>query len=150
MISQRCSKALHILDRFHIVANMNKALDEVRAAESRKMAQEGYEPLLKKSRWCVLKRKENRHCSPAGPSARSAPLQPADGAGLPPERGLSAVLDLQLAQMGRHVPGFLVRPNDAVSHRADEEDRPTLRAHRALLINYLKAKKQFSSGGIQG
>jgi transposase len=35
---------------------MNKALDEVRAAESRKMAQEGYPPLLKKSRWCVVPR----------------------------------------------------------------------------------------------
>jgi hypothetical protein len=46
-------------DRFHIVAKMNKALDEVRAAESRQMAREGHEPLLKKSRWCVLKRKEN-------------------------------------------------------------------------------------------
>jgi len=59
VIRQQCSRALHILDRFHIVAKMNKALDEVRAAESRKMAQEGYEPLLKKSRWCVLKRKAN-------------------------------------------------------------------------------------------
>jgi transposase len=38
---------------------MNKALDEVRAAESRQMAQDGHQPLLKKSRWCVLKRKEN-------------------------------------------------------------------------------------------
>ena len=36
-----------------------KALDEVRAGESRKMAQEGYPPLLKKSRWCGLKRKQN-------------------------------------------------------------------------------------------
>src|SRR5271169_4969903 len=59
VIRQKCSQALHILDRFHIVAKMNKALDEVRAAESRHMAQEGHEPLLKKSRWCVLKRKEN-------------------------------------------------------------------------------------------
>jgi transposase len=38
---------------------MNKALDEVRAAEARKMAQDGHQPLLKKTRWCVLKRKEN-------------------------------------------------------------------------------------------
>lgn len=38
---------------------MNKALDEVRAAETRKMALEGHESQLKKSRWCVLKRKEN-------------------------------------------------------------------------------------------
>ncbi len=49
----------HILDRFHIVAQMNKALDDIRAAESRQMAQDGYQPLLNKTRWCVLKRKEN-------------------------------------------------------------------------------------------
>ena len=59
VIRQKCSQALHILDRFHVVAKMNKALDEVRAAESRRMAQAGYQPVLKKSRWCVLKRKEN-------------------------------------------------------------------------------------------
>ena len=45
VIRENCSQALHILDRFHIVAKMNKALDEVRAAESRTMAQEGHEPL---------------------------------------------------------------------------------------------------------
>jgi len=50
---------LHILDRFHIVAKMNKALDEVRAGESRRMASEGQTPLLKKSRWLLLKREEN-------------------------------------------------------------------------------------------
>jgi transposase len=50
---------LNILDRFHIVAKMNEALDDVSAAESRKLAQDGHEPILKKSRWCVLKRKTN-------------------------------------------------------------------------------------------
>jgi transposase len=59
VIRAKCSQALHILDRFHIVAKMNKALDEVRAAETRQMARDGHAPLLKKSRWCVLKRKEN-------------------------------------------------------------------------------------------
>ena len=38
---------------------MNKALDEVRAGESRRMASEGRTPLLKKSRWPLLKREEN-------------------------------------------------------------------------------------------
>src|SRR5207245_2354846 len=52
-------EALHILDRFHIVAKMNKALDEVRAGESRRMATEGRLPVLKKSRWLLLKREEN-------------------------------------------------------------------------------------------
>jgi transposase len=37
VIREKCSEALHILDRFHIVAKMNKALDEVRAEETRRM-----------------------------------------------------------------------------------------------------------------
>ena len=59
VIREKCSEALHILDRFHIVAKMNKALDEVRAGESRRMASEGRTPLLKKSRRLLLKREEN-------------------------------------------------------------------------------------------
>ena len=58
-IGENCSLALHILDRFHIVAKMNLALDEVRATETRRLAQAGYLPVLRKSRWCVLKRQEN-------------------------------------------------------------------------------------------
>jgi len=38
---------------------MNKALDEVRAGESRRMAREEFVPVLKKSRWLLLKREEN-------------------------------------------------------------------------------------------
>jgi transposase len=59
VIRQQCSQALHILDRFHIVAKMNEALDDVRAEEARRMRQEGYRPVLKKSRWLLLKRKHN-------------------------------------------------------------------------------------------
>ena len=33
VIREKCSEALHILDRFHIVAKMNKALDEIRAGD---------------------------------------------------------------------------------------------------------------------
>ena len=50
---------LHILDRFHIVANMNKALDNVRADETARMKREGLDPVLKKSRWLSLRRSEN-------------------------------------------------------------------------------------------
>ena len=48
VIRQKCSQALHILDRFHIVAKMNDALDDVRAGESRRMYRDGYEPVLAK------------------------------------------------------------------------------------------------------
>src|ERR1700689_11786 len=59
VIREKCSDALHILDRFHIVAKMNKALDEVRSGESRRLASDGFAPVLKKSRWLLLKREEN-------------------------------------------------------------------------------------------
>ena len=58
LIRERCSEALHVLDRFHIVSNMNKALDRVRAEESGRMQREGRNPILKKSRWLLLKRSE--------------------------------------------------------------------------------------------
>ena len=59
LIERNCPQALNILDRFHVVAKMNKAIDEVRAGEARRLVRDGYEPVLKKSRWCLLKRKEN-------------------------------------------------------------------------------------------
>ena len=59
VIREKCSEALHILDRFHIVAKMNKALDEVRADETRRIKSDGRDPVLKKSRWLLLKRSEN-------------------------------------------------------------------------------------------
>lgn len=44
VIREKCSEALHIPDRFHIVAKMNMALDEIRAGESRRMAMDGRTP----------------------------------------------------------------------------------------------------------
>ena len=58
VIQEKCSQALHILDRFHVVSQLHKAVDEVRAGEAREMARAGHEPLLK-TRWCILKRKDH-------------------------------------------------------------------------------------------
>ena len=33
---------VHILDRYHIVANLNKALDQVRASEAKRLKADGY------------------------------------------------------------------------------------------------------------
>jgi transposase len=59
VIAKKASHAIHVLDRFHIMQKMNKAIDEVRAGEARQMKADGYEPILKHSRWCLLKRSEN-------------------------------------------------------------------------------------------
>ena len=64
VIAEKAEHALHVLDRFHIMRNFNKALDQIRAAEAKKLEEEGYEPVLKKTRWIILKRpgrlKENQ------------------------------------------------------------------------------------------
>lgn len=59
VIAKKAGQAVHVLDRFHIMSKMNKAIDEVRAAEAKRLARDGYEPVLKHSRWCLLKRPEN-------------------------------------------------------------------------------------------
>ena len=59
VIAKRLSQAVNVLDRFHIMQKFAKALDEIRAAESKELVHDGYEPVLKKSRWCLLKNPEN-------------------------------------------------------------------------------------------
>jgi transposase len=73
VIREKCSEALYILDRFHIVAKMNKALNEIRAGKSRCIAR-------------ALAAAQTRRESEDGtalPVARSAPLQPEDRTCLP-------------------------------------------------------------------
>ena len=59
VINKKAGQAVHILDRFHIVAKLNKAIDEIRAGEHRQMKKAGHELLLKHARWCLLKRPAN-------------------------------------------------------------------------------------------
>jgi transposase len=59
VLAEKAPQAVHVLDRYHLVARLNKAVDEVRAAEARRLKADGYEPVLKHSRWCLLKRREN-------------------------------------------------------------------------------------------
>lgn len=60
VIQKKAVNALHILDRFHIVQNLGKAIDKIRAEEVRKLAQDGYDTtVLKKTKYCFLKKEEN-------------------------------------------------------------------------------------------
>lgn len=59
-IRERASHALHVLDRFHIVAHLSKAIDEVRSTEARELRRKARGELLKGSRWAILRRPENR------------------------------------------------------------------------------------------
>ncbi len=59
VIAERLGQAVHVLDRFHVMQQFGKALDEIRAEEVKRLKRDGYEPVLKRSRWCFLKRPEN-------------------------------------------------------------------------------------------
>jgi transposase len=48
--------ALNVLDRFHIAKKLGEAVDEVRRQEVKQLAADGYEPILKNSRYWFLKK----------------------------------------------------------------------------------------------
>jgi len=150
VIRENCSQALHILDRFHIVAKMNQALDDVRAAETRKLAQAGHEPLLKNSRWCVLKRKENLT------SQQKFRLRDLLRYNLQTVRAYLLKEDFQQF-WDYNSPTWAGMFLDFCCHQTMrsriepmKKIARMLRAHRQLLLNYFKAKKQISSGRVEG
>lgn len=59
VLRERATGTMNILDRFHIMKKFSEALDKVRADETRQLLRDGYEPVLTKSRWCILKKREN-------------------------------------------------------------------------------------------
>ena len=150
VIRERCSQALHILDRFHIVAKMNDALNEVRAQEARRMKREGYEPVLKKTRWLLLKRKGNLQQKEKGR------LRDLLNYNLRTVRAYLLKEDFQqfweytspawagkfLDQWCQQTLYSRIEPMKKVAR--------TLRSHRELLLNWFKAKKRFSSGIVEG
>jgi transposase len=60
VIAKKASQAVHVLDRFHIMQKMSKALDKVRAAEVKQLREDGYEPVLTGARWLLLKHPKNQ------------------------------------------------------------------------------------------
>jgi len=150
LIKKHCTRALNILDRFHIVAKMNLALDDVRAAEARRMAQAGYEPVLKRSRWCLLKRPENLT------DRQRLKLRDLVRYNLKSVRAY--LLKEQFQQLwDYHSPIWAGKFLDqwcTQTMRSKIEPMKkfarTVRAHRELLLNYFRARKQFSSGVIEG
>lgn len=150
VIRQKCLNALHILDRFHIAAKMNKALDEVRAAESRRLAHDGHQPLLKKSRWCVLKRKENLT------DKQQVRLRDLLRYNLQTVRAYLLKEDFQQFWTynsphwaGRFLDFWCFQTMRSRIEPMKKVAR-TLRTHRELLLNYFKARKLFSSSVVEG
>ena len=129
---------------------MNEALDDVRAAEARRLLQDGYQPVLKKTRWCVLKRKENLT------SAQRFRLRDLLRYNLKTVRAY--LLKENFQQFWEYnSPTWAAKFLDewcqqAMRSRIEPMKKvaKTLRSHRELILNYFRAKKQFSSGVVEG
>src|SRR6516162_122402 len=59
VVAKKAGQAIHILDRFHIMSHLSKAIDEVRAQEARALKAQGRAPILTHPRWLLLKRPEH-------------------------------------------------------------------------------------------
>ena len=59
VIRKKAAHAVHVLDRFHVMQRLNKAINDVRVAEVKQLEKDGYEPVLSGSRWVLLKRPGN-------------------------------------------------------------------------------------------
>ncbi|HEU4579450.1 MAG TPA: transposase [Polyangiaceae bacterium] len=59
VVRSRCGHAVHVLDRFHVMQLMSKAIDQVRRDEVRRLRAKGKHAALTKTRWVLLKRKHN-------------------------------------------------------------------------------------------
>ncbi len=150
VIREKCSEALHILDRFHIVAKMNKALDEVRAGEARHIASEGGVPVLKKSRWLLLKREENLKTEQRFRLRDLLRYNLKTVRAYLLKEAFQQLWDYNsptwagkfLDDWCRQVMRSRIEPMKKIAR--------SLREHRELILNYFRAQKLLSSGVVEG
>ena len=150
VIREKLSHAVHILDRFHIVANINKAIDQVRADENRRMLADGYGPILKNSRWALLKNPENLL------ESQAAKLKELVKYNLKTVRAYLLKEQFQLlwsytytAWAGKFLDSWVGRVMRSKIEPLKKEAR-SIKRHRELILNWFWAKKQFSSGVVEG
>ena len=150
VIARRAGQALHVLDRFHIMAHMSKAIDEVRAKEARELVAKGYEPVLKHTRWLLLKRAHNLT------AAQEPKLAELLRYNLRSVRAYLLKEDFQFFWeyvsphwAGRFLDHWCTR---TMRSRLDPMKRVArmLRVHRPLLLNWFRAKGAISSARVEG
>ena len=150
VISQRADSAIHVLDRYHVMAKMNKAIDEVRAAEAKQLKADGYEPILKHTRWCFLKRP--KHLTDKQTVTLSEVLQ----YNLRTVRAYLQKVEFQrfweyksAYWAGRFLDEWCRR---AMRSRIEPMQKVArmLQSHRELLLNWFRAKGTISAGVVEG
>jgi transposase len=150
VIAEMASQAINVIDRFHIVAKVNKAVDEAHAGEARELVRQGYEPVLKHARGCFLKHPENltgKQCLKLVDVLRYD---------LRSVRAylLKHSLRLFWSYTSPRLAGWFLDRwcTRAMRSRLEPMKKVarTLRSHRELILNWLRAKKEISAAAVEG
>ena len=150
VIADKAPQAIHVLDRFHIMAYLSKAIDEVRAGEVKQMKSAGFEPVLTNARWVLLKRPENL--------TDKQELKLAELLQYNLKSIRSNLLKEEFQQLwqysspiwaGKFLDRWCTRTMRSKIEPMKKVAR-TMRRHRPLILNWFKADGQFSSGIVEG
>ena len=150
IIAEQAGQAIHVLDRFHIMSHMSKAIDKVRAEEVKQLQAQGKQPVLTGTRWCLLKRPENLT---AGQEVKLKELLDCN---LKTVRAYLLKEDFQW--FWRYVsPAWAGKFLDAWCTRTMrsrltpmKKVAKMLRAHRELLLNWFRARGRIALGAVEG
>lgn len=150
VVKRKAPEAIHILDRFHVMKYLNDAVDETRRAETAQLKRDGYEPILEKSRWCLLKNKRNQKTSQL---AKLRELV---------QYNLKTVRCYLLKEAFQHFWTYKTRygaerflrtwTTRAMRSRLPEIKKVAkrLRKHQELLLNYFSVKERLSNSVVEG
>ena len=150
VIKKKVPNAMNILDRFHIAAKLNEAVNRVRIDEVKSLKQQGYEPVLKDSKYCLLKRQENLTDKQ---SIKLADLLQYDLKSIRAyllKESFNAFWQYTSPYWAeRYLNLWCAR---AMRSRLDPIKKfvKTVRKHQPLMMNWFKAKKAYSSGAVEG
>ena len=150
VVAEMASQALNVLDRFHIMSHMNKAIDKVRATEVKTLKAKGKKAVLTSSRWCLLKRPEN--CT----EKQTIKLQELVAMNLKTVRAYLLKEDFQRFwnyQSAGWAAKFL---DDWCKRTMRSRIEPMkkiarmLRSHRGLILNWFRARNLIALGAVEG
>ena len=149
VIARKLPDALHILDRFHIVANLSKALDQVRAEESKKLSKGGWD-VLKGSRWLLLRRRKRLTGKQRFKLRQILQWDLRTVRAYILTEGLQAMWEYRSpTHAGRFLDAWC---RQAIRSRLEPVKKVarSLRKHRELILNWYRARKQYNSGIVEG
>jgi len=151
VIAKKAPNALNILDRFHIVQHLGKAIDKIRASEVRQLARDGYDDeVLKRTKYCFLKNEDNLT------DAQRTKLADVLQYDLKSVRAYLLKESFQLFwnYKSPYWAEWYLNKWCARAMRSRLEPIKafvrTLRRHQPLIMNWFKAQKLYSSGIVEG